>query len=602
MVQKQHTAACFSLGALALSVAQVLAPNSLQFNEHEFQRSPKEAQDAAHEAAKLVKPGDLIFITTSGLVYSVGRYLTGNAYDHVVVVLDEHMVLHVGTPSVRLMPLERLLLPQRQPVVLRVLMSETELQLFLRCARQLIGCKYDVARAYQLMLRLTLKRLAGSSPLPRLPLDVKSNAWICSDSIVVLLTGCCTAFQKALIKARQETELDIFTVGSASMTDFQRIRRIQPDIISRVVQFTQSVQNGTIKWPLLPSEIFPKVRQLATSIPPISWPTKRKIQALSYTIALLLMLRRGFTKDLLPFKNFELQNCFFKMTTFVSSHKLSMAGKAQAAEAAGAIPTGGLCLLVIDQQVDFHPGGSLAIPTASEDAARIAAFIQKHSRKLKQLVLTLDSHQRYHIAHGIFWENSKGDSPEPFTCITTKDVATGVWRPRDPSLKDYVLAYTSALEASGKFTLCIWPEHCLIGSPGHNIVPIVHAAVAEWTKISLKPVQYVMKGHNSFTEHYSALRAEFELPYDSTTRLNQSLVESLKLADKVVVCGEAISHCVNYTLRDLVAAWPKDRRQDLVILTDCASPVPGFKKAGEEFLRDMAEAGLTLTTSLQFSA
>lgn len=28
--------------------------------------------------------GDLIFITTSGLVYSVGRYLTENAYDHVV--------------------------------------------------------------------------------------------------------------------------------------------------------------------------------------------------------------------------------------------------------------------------------------------------------------------------------------------------------------------------------------------------------------------------------------------------------------------------------------------------------------------------------------
>lgn len=34
-----------------------------------------------------------------------------------VVVLDERTVLHVGMPSVKLMPLERLLLPQRQPVV-----------------------------------------------------------------------------------------------------------------------------------------------------------------------------------------------------------------------------------------------------------------------------------------------------------------------------------------------------------------------------------------------------------------------------------------------------------------------------------------------------
>ncbi|KAG7385043.1 hypothetical protein PHYPSEUDO_001979 [Phytophthora pseudosyringae] len=338
------TAAGFSLGALATSAAQVLAPNSLQFNEHEFQRSPKEAQDAAREAAKLVKPGDLVFITTSGLVYSVGRYLTENAYDHVVVVLDERTVLHVGMPSVKLMPLERLLLPQRQPVVLRVPMPEAELQLFLRCARQLIGCKYDVARAYQLMLRLVLKRLTGSTPLPRLPLDVKTNAWICSDSIMmlhriqrslnqgeardrsrfvtltiaVLLRGLTNGLYLGCILAARTTSPDIFTLGSASMTDFQRIRRIQPDIISRVplpvvnytlaprnrswrafvpeaVRFVQSVQDGTLKWPLLAPEIFPKVHEFAASMPPASWPVKRKIQALGYVIVLLLMLRRGLT-------------------------------------------------------------------------------------------------------------------------------------------------------------------------------------------------------------------------------------------------------------------------------------------------------------------
>ncbi|ETO75806.1 hypothetical protein F444_08661 [Phytophthora nicotianae P1976] len=340
MKGKRRPTTSFSLGALATSAAQVLAPNSLQFNEHEFQRSPKEAQDAAREAAKLVKPGtcscgrcgivtarwvlrlidagDLIFITTSGLVYSVGRYLTENAYDHVVIVLDQNTVLHVGMPSVKLMPLERLLLPQRQPVVLRVPMSEGELQLFLRCAKQLIGCKYDVARAYQLMLRLALKRVTGSTPLPRLPLDVKSNAWICSDSIIVLLAGCCKGFREALVKARQETDLDIFTLGSASMTDFERIRRIEPSIISRVplpvvnytlaprkrswrayvpevVRFAQSMQAGTLKWPLLAPEIFPTVHEFAASIPPTSWPVKRKIQMLGYVIVFLLMLRRGLT-------------------------------------------------------------------------------------------------------------------------------------------------------------------------------------------------------------------------------------------------------------------------------------------------------------------
>ncbi|CAI5730182.1 unnamed protein product [Hyaloperonospora brassicae] len=305
--------------ALNALLAQVLAPNSLQFNAHEFQRASKAAQEAARDAATRVQPGDLIFSTTSGAVYSMGRYVTENTYDHVVIVMDERTVLHVGMPSVRLMPLERLLLPQRQPVVLRVAMAEEELQRFLRCARHLVGCQYDVARAYQLMVRLALKRLTGSSPLPRLPLDVKSNAWICSDAILVLLAGCCEAFREALAKARQEAELDIFTIGSASLTDFQRLRRIEPAVISRVplpvvnftlaphkrswrahvaemVQFAQSLQHGTFKWPLPPVPgISSRVREVAACIPPSSMDAKHKVQMLSYVLLFLATLGRGLT-------------------------------------------------------------------------------------------------------------------------------------------------------------------------------------------------------------------------------------------------------------------------------------------------------------------
>lgn len=63
--------------------------------------------------------------------------------------------------------------------------------------------------------------------------------------------------------------------------------------------------------------------------------------------------------------------------------------------------------------------------------------------------------------------------------------------------------------------------------------------------------------------------------------MNQGLISVLKHADKVVICGEAISHCVNYTVRDLVQVWPAERMRDLIILTDCASAVPGFEAAGE---------------------
>ncbi|OWZ08484.1 hypothetical protein PHMEG_00018966 [Phytophthora megakarya] len=270
------------------------------------------------------------------------------------------------------------------------------------------------------------------------------------------------------------------------------------------------------------------------------------------------------------------------------------------AKEAEIIPLGGLAMLVIDQQVSFHPGGSFAIPTANEDATRIATFITNHTSELTQIVFTMDSHQRYHIAHSIFWTNEAGESPQPFTTISSGEIKNGVWKPRDSKLKDYVLAYTQSLEASGKFSLTIWPEHCIIGSPGHNIVPNVLTSALEWTKKSLKPIQYVMKGSSPFTEHYSALRAEYELSYDPSTSLNTALIKSLQRANKVVIVGEALSHSVNYTVRDLVAAWPKSRRSDLIILTDCSSPVPGFDERAKQFLRDMAAKGVTLMTSANF--
>ena len=52
-------------------------------------------------------------------------------------------------------------------------------------------------------------------------------------------------------------------------------------------------------------------------------------------------------------------------------------------------------------------------------------------------------------------------------------------------------------------------------------------------------------------------------------------------ANKIVVCGEAISHCVNYTMRDLVDVWPANRIKDLYVLTDSSSPVPGFEGAAD---------------------
>ena len=67
--------------------------------------------------------------------------------------------------------------------------------------------------------------------------------------------------------------------------------------------------------------------------------------------------------------------------------------------------------------------------------------------------------------------------------------------------------------------------------------------------------------------------------------------------DRLLVCGQALSHCVNYTVRDIVDNWPKDETSKIVILKDCASSVPGFEDAGKFFLSDMENAGVIVGTS-----
>lgn len=60
---------------------------------------------------------------------------------------------------------------------------------------------------------------------------------------------------------------------------------------------------------------------------------------------------------------------------------------------------GGTTLLIVDPQVDFHEGGSLAVPGALDDAERIAHFIANHLNDIDELVVTLDSH---HVSSRMF--------------------------------------------------------------------------------------------------------------------------------------------------------------------------------------------------------
>lgn len=281
-------------------------------------------------------------------------------------------------------------------------------------------------------------------------------------------------------------------------------------------------------------------------------------------------------------------------------------------------------LLLIDVQKDFHPGGSLAIPDAGEDALRTADLIRRslHEGKphINRIVATMDSHHQLHIAHPTFWVSSDGKNPDPFTIITSNEIREGKWKPRpdlkfppnietiDDSiisvkrddqgnldLRAWCIQYAQALEDTGRFTLCIWPEHCLIGSVGHTIQDDVREAMSEWCTSYGGSVEWVMKGSNLMTEMYSALKAE--IPVTKDTDYNTNLLDSLLLSKRVLVVGQAMSHCVNHTVRDLVSRWPENKYSNIYVLKDCMSPVPGFEKEAEDFVEFLNSKGVTICSS-----
>jgi nicotinamidase/pyrazinamidase len=126
----------------------------------------------------------------------------------------------------------------------------------------------------------------------------------------------------------------------------------------------------------------------------------------------------------------------------------------------------------------------------------------------------------------------------------------------DVDLMKYCIEYMKRLEEKGRFKLCIWLEHCLIGSPGHAVVDVVREALDEWSETTGGSIEWVLKGQNVLTEMDSALEAE--IPVSKSNTFNEELQTSLLASDRLLVCGQAMSHCVNYTLRDIVSRWPKE--------------------------------------------
>lgn len=156
------------------------------------------------------------------------------------------------------------------------------------------------------------------------------------------------------------------------------------------------------------------------------------------------------------------------------------------------------CLIVVDVQNDFCPGGALAVPKGDE----VVPVINQLLSRFENVVLTQDWHPRDHAS---FASSHPGRKP-----FETVDLPYG--------------------------QQVLWPNHCVQGTPGAAFHPALNTEKAQLV---------VRKGFHREIDSYSAF---LEADRDTTTGLAGYLKE--KGLRELYVCGLATDFCVAWTALD----------------------------------------------------
>jgi nicotinamidase-related amidase len=278
-----------------------------------------------------------------------------------------------------------------------------------------------------------------------------------------------------------------------------------------------------------------------------------------------------------------------------------------------------LCLLAIDVQNTFcipdyelFVGGRSGMG-AVEDNVRLCEFIYRNLGEITEIIVTLDTHTAMQIFHPVFWVNAAGHHPPAMTMISAEDVENGLWQP-NPAIAPYVtngdverlqayaLHYARRLNCDSKYPLTIWPYHSMLGGIGHALVPAVEEACFFHSIARQRPTRFEIKGNNPLSENYSVLRPEVMEDEQQTPigQKNQALLQTLLDFDAVIVAGQAKSHCVAWTVADLlddIQAIDPALAQKVYLLEDCTSPVvvPGvvdFTEQADKTYERFAAAGM----------
>jgi nicotinamidase-related amidase len=285
-----------------------------------------------------------------------------------------------------------------------------------------------------------------------------------------------------------------------------------------------------------------------------------------------------------------------------------------------------ICLLLIDVQNTFcipefelFVGGKSGIG-AVDDNIRLCEFIYRNLGMITKIIPTMDTHTAMQIFHPIFWVNAMGEHPTPSaTSITPEDIEQGVWKVNPAVaysleyeydlLGKHAYHYVKQLSQDGKYPLTVWSYHSILGGVGHGLVSAVEEAVFFHCIARHSQTQFEIKGNNPLTENYSVLRPEVLESFDQRliAQKNTRLIQQLLEFDAVIVAGQAKSHCVAWTVDDLLREIQQidpNLAKKVYLLEDCTSPVVisgvvDYTEAADAAFERFAAAGMHLVKSTQ---
>ena len=282
-----------------------------------------------------------------------------------------------------------------------------------------------------------------------------------------------------------------------------------------------------------------------------------------------------------------------------------------------------ISLMLVDVQNTFCiPGFELFVggrtgTGAVDDNRRVCEFLYRNIAMITEICPTMDTHQAMQIFHGIFLVNEKGEHPAPFTLISHGDIERGLWK-FNPKVatslgvtekygQRYLRHYTRLLKKSAKYDLTIWPYHAMLGGIGHALVSSIEEAVFFHSIVRYSQPDFQVKGDNPFTENYSVLSPEvLEDPDgEQVAQKNEGFIKKLLEFDALVIAGQAKSHCVAWTIDDLlkeILTVDERMAEKVYLLEDCSSPVvvPGvvdYTDQADTAFQRYSDAGMHVVRS-----